>query len=786
MTSLQHYVTIFFLLFAFVPPINSLFAEGQQYENQLIETIEVVVEGNVTNPEHQEKLVRSRIKIHENDRFSQAEFDQDLKVLTQEFDRIEPWIGTSNGKMNISLHVWPKPVIRVINWNGNTKIADKDLQKELGISIGAIFDRQDFLLAFRKVKAYYVKKGFFEAQLSYNIEFDDKTNEIEIQICVVEGRAGTIKDIVFRGFCADEEEELLEMIHTKKYNFFTSWLTDEGTYHEEAVQMDQFLILNYLQNKGYADAEVEMEVMEAKECHRIIVFIHATKGERYQCGCLSFEGNTLFSDEQIRSKFSICEGDAYSPEKIRETIDNITLLYGRRGHIEAFVNFEPQLEECGCIYSVKFKIEEGEQYRVGLIKVFGNCSTQTNVILHETLLVPGEVFNLERLRHTEERLRNMGYFKNVNVYAVRTEEESSCLEGNYRDVHVEVEETRTGNFGLFFGFSTVESVFGGLNISESNFNYKGLRSVWRDGPQALRGGGEYLHFTGTIGAKSRKYMASWTKPHFMDTPWSVGIDLERSNNRYISNDYQINAWGLNLRATYEINAFLRLSWHYRIRNSDVDVDSDAPPSLQRQAKYAGIISASGVSLGYDSTNSIARPTAGFRSRIETEYAGLGGNYCFASLGYLNTYYIPVGTRNVLKFRADARFIQPIGQTQGDHLPIDERFFLGGENEIRGFRPYRLGPQFNKGDPEGGISMQLLSAEFQRRLWKRLDGFLFIDAGHLSLAHWDFGKLYTSAGFGARFQVFESGPPLSIGMGFPINADNRSDVKKFFLNIGGKF
>lgn len=757
-----------------------------QYENQLIEGIEVVVEGNVTNPGFQEKLVRSRIKVRENDRFSQAEFDQDLKVLTQEFDRIEPWIESTNGKMKISLHVWPKPVIRAIHWEGNSKVNSKDLQKEMGITIGSIFDRQEFLLAFRKIKAYYVKKGFFEAQLNYDIEIDEKTNEIEIQICVTEGRAGNIKDIVFRGFCGDEEEELLEMINTKKYNFFMSWFTDEGTYHEEAVQMDQFLILNYLQNKGYADAEVVMEVCEAKQSHRIIVFITATRGERYTLGGLTFEGNTLFTDEEIRSKFCVCEGDAYSPEKIRETMDSISNLYGRRGYIESFVNFVPKLEEYGCVYSVHFTIEEGEQYRVGLIKVFGNCSTQTNVILHETLLVPGEVFNLERLRHTEERLRNMGYFKNVNVYAVRTEEAPSCLEGNYRDVHVEVEETRTGNFGAFFGFSTVESIFGGLNITESNFNYKGLGSFWREGAGALRGGGEYLHFTGSVGQKSRKYIASWTKPHFMDTPWSVGCDLERSNNRYISKDYQINAWGFNVRATYDVNAFVRIAWHYRIRDSKVDVDSDAPPSLRRQAKHSGSISATGLTVGYDSTDSIVRPTEGFRSRVESEFAGLGGNYTFLSLGYINTYYIPVGTRNVIKLRADARFIQPMGNTQGDSLPLDERFYLGGENEIRGFRPYRLGPQFNEGDPKGGISMQLLSAEFQRRLWKKLDGFVFVDAGHLSLAHWDFGRLYTSAGFGARFQVFDSGPPLSIGMGFPINAKDRSDVKKFFLNIGGKF
>ncbi len=107
-----------------------------------------------------------------------------------------------------------------------------------------------------------------------------------------------------------------------------------------------------------------------------------------------------------------------------------------------------------------FNIEEGQQYRVGLIKVIGNCSTETWIILHETLLIPGEIFNIDKLELTEERLMNIGYFKNVNVYAVKSGGPDS-LGANYRDVQIEVEETTTGRIGAFLGYSTVESLFAG-------------------------------------------------------------------------------------------------------------------------------------------------------------------------------------------------------------------------------------------------------------------------------------------------------------------------------------
>jgi outer membrane protein insertion porin family len=122
------------------------------------------------------------------------------------------------------------------------------------------------------------------------------------------------------------------------------------------------------------------------------------------------------------------------------------------------------------------------------------------------------------------------------------------------------------------------------------------------------------------------------------------------------------------------------------------------------------------------------------------------------------------------------------------MPIDEKFFLGGEYELRGYRPYRVGPKLgdDNDDPEGGISMQLLSAEIARPLIPRIEGFVFIDGGHLSDKEWHFGRICWSAGFGARFKIFEGGPPLCVGMGFPINPRDRSDVKRFFFNIGGKF
>lgn len=765
-----------------------LWGQSLQYENQQIEQIDIQINSAASAGELNEDLVRSRMNTREGDFFSQTEFDNDLKRLVLEFDRIEPTLDSVNGKMIIILKLWPKPVIRMLRWEGNSREELTTLQKELGIRPGMVFDRQAFNRAFHKVKAHYIKKGYFEAELNYEVTPDENCNEVDVEISINEGRAGKIKDIEFCGLCSEEENDILEFMLTKEYFFLMSWFTNEGIYNEDMIQQDQMNIVNYLHDKGYADARVNVLVEESSKCDRIIIKIVVEKGPMYFFGPINFKGNCLYGDEIIWDRLAIWEGLPYSPDKIRESIKNITDLYGRRGYIDCVVDVDLSLSYEERCYTANIVIEEGSQYRIGLIKVFGNCTTQTKVILHETLLVPGEIFNIEKLQKTEDRLKNIGFFKNVNVYFVKSEGPLG-LGDCYRDVHVEVEETSTGNFGAFAGFSTTENIFGGINVTERNFNSEGLSTCWNDGCSVLRGGGEYVYATATIGATTRKYVFSWTKPYFRDTQWAVGFDIERSFNNNVSKDYAFDTLGYLLHATYQVNQFVKFGWHYRIKNTIVELDSKAEHNAQirREADTSGLISGSGITLYYDSTDNPSNPREGFKSRLDIEYVGLGGIHTYFGLAYINQYFVPIGKNGVIKYRADFRFLNPVGHTTATTIPIDERLFLGGDSSIRGYRSYRIGPRFvDSDDPSGGLSSQLYSVEYAHRYNKRVEPFLFFDAGHLTADKWEFAVPRAAIGFGARVKVLDSIPALTIGMGYPLNAHGNQEVKRFFINVGGKF
>lgn len=756
----------------------------QQYEGKVISSIDVIANKLPEEASFDSQVVLMRLKTKINEIFSQNTFDSDLKTLAEEYDRILPSLKIQNNQLHITLNIWLKPSIRKIVWTGNDKVKTPKLQKELNIPLKSTFDRATFNRAFHKIKAYYVKNGFFEAELDYSIQADDNNNEIDIEIKINEGRSGRIKEISFLGFSKTEEEDLLDLMLTKKYNLFTSWFTGSGTYHEEAIEQDKLGIINYLQNLGFADAKVNIHIEEIQKSNRIKIIVSTEKGPRYTFGKISFEGNTLYSDDEIKNHLTMFKNDPYSPDKIRESIRNVTDLYGTKGYIETYATYEPHLTNNKTEYTVHCTIHEGEQYHVGMIKIFGNTSTHSRVILHEALLTPGDIFDTRKLQATEEKLQLMGYFKNVNVYWVKSSDKKP-LNPHFRDVHIEVEESSTGSFSFAFGISTLESIFGSIEILERNFNYKGISRIFADGPNAMRGDGEYVRSRLNVGKKHRNMILSWTKPHFRDTPWIVGFNIEKVNNRQQSDDYDIDSLGFSLHASYPINAFLRFEWQYRLRNINIKVNDTASQALKNEADNSGLLSASGLALAYDSTDNPYKPKNGFLSRLDAEFSGLGGDFSFLGFSYVNSYYIQLNSRGVFKYRADAKFIHPLGTTTTDKLPLAERLFLGGETSVRGYRPFSIGPKYDNKHPRGGISSALLSIEYLHNLTERVDVFSFIDAGHVSLEKYRIGQMQMSYGFGLRLEVFKN-MPLIFGMGYPVNPKSRDEIKRFFFSIGGHF
>lgn len=779
-------------------PMNYTFTNQtiiEAYDHRKVAKIHIKIQNLPTGSYFDPSQLTKKIETKEGDPFSQLTFDQDLKSLSEEYDRVEPSFEIKNGELYITLKVWQKPYIRMIKFEGNQKFKSKKLLKELGIKPATIFNRDSFNKAFNKLKEFYIKKGFFESHLQYTIVPLDKNNEVDVVVSIHEGRSGHISNLDFEGFTSQEKSEILEMIHTKKYNLFTSWLTGKGIFHEEALEQDKLIIVDFLQNAGYADAKVNIVIKETSE--GVSVIVKADRGELFHFKSVSFSGNKLYTDNEVEKVILIKDGSIYSPEKVRDTIQAIKDLYGKKGYIETDIQYTLQLIPLQPAYNIHFQIEENEQYRVGMIRVLGNVQTNTSVILHESLLTPGETFDLRRLKATQQRLEAMGYFKTVNVYAIRSADDKG-LGPNYRDVIIEVDETATGNASLFFGFSSVDSIFGGLDLSESNFNYKGLGCFWKEGLSSLRGGGEYAHARVSLGDKQTSYSISWLTPYFRDTLWRVGFDTSYTVSRIVDKDYHIDTLAFAVFANYPITNFWTYGNRLRLKNAIIKIAKSAELSATKtQEDNSGLIAGLTTSLNFDSTDNPYKPHRGLRTALEAELAGARRHsetektYPFARFAVVNSYYYPVWKKGTLKTRLDAKFIYPFGANgKFANIPLSERFFLGGGTTVRGYDDYKIGPKFrnNEGqltnDPKGGISSFLFSVEYLQNIYKPIDGFVFFDSGSVSTKTFDMGTLRMSYGGGLRLEI-NSRMPVIVGYGIPINPGD-NPKRKFFFAMGGQF
>lgn len=793
-------VLLSLLLSSAISPIYA----SEFYEEKKVSHIEVVIDCP-GETQVDSRPILARMKTQEGDNFSQLTFDSDLKTLAEEYDHVHPTLKLQDGEVSIVIHVCPKPVIHSIRWEGNEQVKSSTLQKELDIKPNTIFNRQEFNKAFNKVKEYYFKRGYFESQLSYTVTPIPDSNQVDIAIEVQEGRPGHIKKIILNGFTKAEKSDIEEQMYLKKYNFLTSWITGTGTFRDEVLEQDKMTILNYLHNKGYADAKVDIQLTEDPDSGKLIVEITAHRGQLFYFGTVQFSGNTLLSNEDLVKRSQVAPGTPFSPEKVRETAQAIKDYYGQKGYIDASVQFETILKEDEPIFDIDFFIDEGQQYKVGLVHIFGNTSTKNNVILRESLLVPGETFDSRKLKATQQKLEAIGYFKSVNVYAVRTSEDE-CLGDNYRDVYIEVEETTTGNVSLFIGFSSTDSIFGGLDLTERNFNIAGVPKGLTGNVSKLRGGGEFFHVRGTAGKNQNNVLVSWMNPYVNDTLWRFGVELSTTWSE-LQDNVKVVTYGGSVYTNYPLSNYWTAGMRQRLRHakdnlsiSPLDDSALAKQSVEkvkRQLNQDGLVSAFSGNVSYDSTDNAMKPHRGWRSYFEIEVAGIGGSYDFAKFSYLNSIYFPVWKKGTFKLRGEFKYIVPFGKTSRYTVPYSERFFLGGEGTVRGYKPFILGPvvklqnangQYESTDtPYGGLSSSLLSLEYNQEIFRMLDVFAFVDAGSVEFASFKISEIRPSTGLGLRIDLGNRAP-IMVGYGIPLVKKDRHDGKwqKVFFSMGGQF
>jgi outer membrane protein insertion porin family len=668
------------------------------------------------------------------------------------------------------VHVVENPLVNRVAFEGNHKIEDKDLEKEITLRPRTVYSRTKVQRDLKRILDIYRASGRFAATVNPKI-IQLPQNRVDVVFEINEGDVTGVRRITFIGNKAFSDSRLRDVVQTEE----TAWwkfFTTQDTYDPDRLNFDRELLRKFYLSKGYADFRVISAVAELTPDRKdFFVTFTVDEGERYKFGKVELKSAIpSFDVNRVRDELAVKSGDWYDANKIESSIQRLTDAAGTIGY--AFVEVRPIInrDRKKRLINVTFLIREGPKVFVERIEIVGNTRTRDEVIRREMRLAEGDAFNTSKIRASRRRLRNLDFFKKVEI---------SNQAGSSPDktvVKVEVEEKPTGELTLGAGFSTEEGALGTVGLHERNF----------------LGRGQNVGVSFTLSQRSTEADLRFTEPYFLDRNLSAGFDLFRVTRDYTSQSgYQQRTTGFRLRSGYEIIPDLTQTWRYTLRGDAIRGVSTTASPVIRAEEGNSLTSSLGQILTFDKRDDRLDPTSGYFVSIETDFAGLGGSERYLRGKVTGGYYIPLYEDLVVSLVGEVGIVHGLG---GRNVGLQDRFFLGGNN-LRGFQRGGVGPRdLTTGDSLGAnryyagtveLTFPLgLPKEFglRGRVWTDVGSAWGIDATLPSLA--DVTTPRVSAGVGLSWK--SPFGPIRIDLGIPIYKQSFDKRQLINFTFGTRF
>src|SRR3989338_9213455 len=679
--------------------------------------------------------------------------------------------------LRVIFRVTEKPALGEVAAEGFRRLGKDKILQLLGLKAGALYDARLLKEGLDRVKAEYRRRGFARVEAASSTQVDASANTVTVYVVIDEGPRLLIKDTLVEGNLAFSDARIRKVMKTKRRQWFI-----RGVYAEQVLEEDLERIRAFYRRAGYQDVQASSEVAAAPEGEGLYLIVTIAEGLQHRIGTISLACTVVFPEREIRQVLTIKPGSVYQQEALQETLRAIKQYYGDRGHINADVAPDIQLDPDTKRVDVTFRITENELVYVHRVEVQGNLRTRDVVIRRELRIHPWQPFDGKLIRRSIERLYNLGYFEEVNVETAQTDA------ANREDLLVKVKEAKTGSFSFGGGFSSVDRLVGLVEIEQRNFD-------WRNWP-TFTGAGQDLRFRVEAGSVRRNFDLSFTEPWIFARPISFGFDAF-SRTRLRSQDlglaFEEQSVGGALRLGKDLTDALRVTWNYQLFRTDIsDIVEEASADLKAEVGRSDV-SLSGLGISWDSRDNRFDPTAGWLVFGSADLAGgvLAGDRDFYRLQGGASAYWPHGRRFVLESRLHTGLVQ--AYSGSSTVPIFERFFGGGANTVRGFRERRIGPRDPRSnDPIGGEATFMGGVEEVATLMSDergkpiLKGTALFDVGGGWQKVDEYGEsLKAGAGMGVR--VTTPIGPVRLDVGFPISRlEDEKRKPRLHFNISRSF
>ncbi|MFQ6017218.1 MAG: outer membrane protein assembly factor BamA [Kiloniellaceae bacterium] len=692
---------------------------------------EIRVEGNQRiEPE----TVLSYMRVNPGDPFDPVRLDKSLKNVFATGLFADVTLRREGNVLIVS--VVENPIVNRIAFEGNDRLDDETLAGELALRPRFVFTRTKVQRDAQRLLEIYRRSGRYAATVEPKV-IQLPQNRVDLVFEINEGPKTRINSVNFIGNRAFSDGRLRDEILTREWAFWRIFTTTD-TYDPDRLTLDRDLLRRFYLEEGYADFRVVSVVAELMPDRKgFIVTFTVEEGERHRFGTVDL--NTTLKDldpESLRAQVLTAPGDWFNAKLIDESIANLTEAVGNLGY--AFVDIRPRTgrDRENRLVNLTYEIQEGRKVFVERIDIQGNERTLDRVVRREFRLVEGDAFNSARLRRSRQRIRNLGFFRRVDV------ERQPGSAPDKTVITVDVEEAPTGSLTFGAGFSTTVGPVGNVGIRESN----------------LLGRGQDLRLGVTLAGEQSQFDIGFTEPFFLGRNLSAGFDLFHIESEQEERSFDLRRTGGSLRAGFPLRENLRQVWRYTLEDKKIsDVDVDASRIVQDE-EGEFLESSVAQELLYDTRDSRFDPREGLALRLRNTVAGLGGDVFFVKSSLGGAYYFPVAEDWTASVRAEVGNIIGLGED----TRISDRYFIGGNN-LRGFEFAGVGPRDRLNDDALGANQfytGTLELTFPLGLPEELDirGRLFTDVGSAWGVDNDNGDV-----------LDESSPRVSVGTGISWNS-----------------
>ncbi|HEU0300376.1 MAG TPA: outer membrane protein assembly factor BamA [Longimicrobium sp.] len=695
-------------------------------------------------------------------------------MATGNFESVQVYVrGAEQGRGALVLEVAERPLIAEIRFEGLRNASGSTVRDSVGLREGAPLDPQRVASAQKLTRDMLAKRGI---QLqSIDTTLSPVEGGYRLTFNVREGNRLALADVDFTGNQAFSDEALRDAMQTKPEGF---WWFRSGRFDRETFEEDLRTTLPaFYGARGYIDFAVLRDTLVVDpQTGKARLLVEVQEGPRYRLGEFNVQGNSRFPTEALAGMFTTQRrsvlglpfgtsrereaGEVFDQPALTRVAADIEQLYRNEGYL--FAQVIPSVERVPAPaggeprVNVTLAVSEQQPFYIRNIAFRGNTTTHENVIRDRLWILPGDVYNEQRVLQSYQAIGGLGFFEvPMPLPDIRPDPQTGHV-----DITFNIKEKQTGsvNFG---------TVFGGGAYGDRRSRFAGFLGYQQPN---LFGQGKQANLRAEYGYGRSTLEASYTDPAIAGGRNSGTISVFRSGDRYVrlGNGRRLRT-GAQLQFGFPVPGSLRTRAFlgYSLSRTEYLTEEEACEAGSASIFCLPNATASTISLSVsrDTKNHPIFPTAGTRQSVSVEQTGgpLGGDGNYQKLFTQAEWWVPTGRLGTgpqasqMAFGLSAR----AGAIFGDvSLFPFERFYVGGVmfgQPLRGYQESTIGPRGYNVQCNNRLELDCLgdafftiSGEYAIRLTDALSVSAFGDAGNVfgGVGEFNTARLFRGAGVGA--------------------------------------